>query len=114
MGDVNNLDTGERVAIAIREQPVHWAKWIAIILTVVSLVVGAVVWASTEHSDIRVWTADQDYATKQDLEETAEKLYVPKEEFSRVEQSVKDIKGNVKETKEKVDKIYDIILTRKK
>jgi septal ring factor EnvC (AmiA/AmiB activator) len=114
MGNFDNLDTGDRMAIAIKGQPTNWAKWIVIVLTSMSLVVAAVVWAGTEHSDIKTWTAEQDYATKQDLEETVEKRYVPKEDFARVEQSLSDQKEDIEEVKEKLDKIYDLLYARKK
>jgi len=105
-------DTDDKIAVAIKKSQPDWAKWIGILITILSLTVAAVVWASTEHSDIRSWTADQDYVTKQELEKTFEKQYVPKEDFSRVEQSVIDQKEDIKEIKDKVEKIFEVIHKR--
>lgn len=108
-------NTDDKIAIAIsksKPQP-DWAKWVGILLTVLSLTVAAVVWASSEHSTIKTWTAEQDYVTKQELSQSFEKQYVPKEDFSRVEQSLSDQKEDIKEIKLKVDKIFELIHTRK-
>lgn len=102
-------DTDDKIAVAIKESQADWPKWIAIILTVLSLTIAAVVWASTEHADIKTWTAEQDYVTKQELSKSFEKQYVPKEDFSRVEQSISDQKEDIKEIKNKVDKIFEMI-----
>jgi len=109
----NNLtETDDKIAIAIKKSQPDWPKWIGLILTILSLTVAAVVWASSEHSDIRAWTADQDYVTKQELQKSFEKQYVPKEDFSRLDQSLCDQKEDIKEIKDKVDKIFEIIHTR--
>ena len=87
----------------------EWLKWIPIIIAVVSLVTGAVVWANSEHTDIKAWTTQKNYVTTKDLEKSFEKQYVPKEDFSRIEQSIKDQKDDIKEIKEKLDKILDMV-----
>ena len=92
----------------------EWTKWIGILLTALSLTVAAVVWASSEHSTIKTWTAEQDYVTKQEVTNSTEKLYVQKSDFSRVEQSLSDQKEDIKEIKDKVDKIFELIHTNKR
>jgi septal ring factor EnvC (AmiA/AmiB activator) len=90
-----------------------WLKWIPIVLTVFSLAIGAVVWANSEHTDIKSWTSDQDYVTKRELEESIEKHYVTKEDFSRIEESLNNQKEDIKEIKSKLDKVIDMIHERK-
>lgn len=105
--------TDDKIEIALAKSNVKsqsdWPKWAGILLTALSLLVAAAVWASSEHMTIREWTADQDYVTKQELSHSFEKQYVPKADFSRVDQSLCDQKEDIRDIKIKVDKIFEII-----
>lgn len=53
------------------------AKWLVMILTIVAFAVGAVLWATNSHSELREWTAEQDFVTKTELKEMMKDQYVP-------------------------------------
>jgi len=101
--------TDDKIEMAIKKNQKDWPKWITIILTVLSFTVAAVVWASSEHSNIKDWTTQQDYVTNQVLSDSFEKHFVPKADFSRIEQNMIDQKEDIGEIKTKVDKIFEII-----
>ena len=85
------------------------SKWIGIVVTVITLTIACVLWASTEHSDIKSFTSQQDYVITKDLKEYSQERYVPKESFSRVEENLKGQKEDINEIKNKLDKIFDAI-----
>ena len=86
-----------------------YTSWMTVVLTIIGLTVAAAVWASNQHADIRTWTADQDYVTKQELERTIEKRYVPKEDFAKVQQCMEGQKEDITDIKNKVDKIFELV-----
>ena len=106
--------TMEQFTTCLKKVQPDWSKWIVIVLTILSLSVAAAVWASSEHGSIKSWTAEQDYVTKQEVVQSVEKRYVPKENFSRVEQSISDQKEDIKEIKDKVDKIFEMLYKQSK
>jgi septal ring factor EnvC (AmiA/AmiB activator) len=86
-----------------------WSKVVGLIITVIGLTITCVLWAATEHSDIKTFTEQQNYVIQKDIKEHVEDRYVPKESFSRVEQSLQDQKEDIKEIKKKIDKIFDAV-----
>ena len=65
-------------------------KYLSLIFTVLGLIVGMVVWASTEHADIKDWTLDKDHDTKIELRADIKEKYVPKHEFIEVKIILKE------------------------
>jgi len=95
--------------MANKNLTLSWPKWVGVILTIVSLTVACVLWASTEHSTIKTFTTNQDYVNTKDIKEYVNERYVPKESFSRVEESLKGQKEDINEIKNKLDKILDSV-----
>ena len=92
------------------------AGWITIALTVLTLLIGATVWASSEHAEIKDWTAEQDFVTKTELRDVMKDQDVPKHEFSKVEQSLEDTRDQIiriQDTLEKMDDKLDKISSRR-
>ena len=106
-------DTDDKIAIAIKKNQPDWPKWLGVIFTVISLTIAAVVWASTEHDDLKTWTSEQQHVIKQELKQDSKDMFVPKEDFSRVEQCLEDQKEDIRDIKNKVDKIFDAIHSRR-
>ena len=98
----------EKQLLTTKKYP-EWTRWIGTFLTVLTLSITAVVWASSEHSSIKSWMLDQSNTIKKELQNDSEKNYVPKEDFSRIDQSIRDQKEDIKEIKDKLDKIFDLI-----
>ena len=84
-----------------------WPKWITLFLLILSLAIGAVMWATNSHASIKSWTAGQDYVTKEELKDTMKEQYVPLHRFTKVEQILKEQGKDLDKIEEKVDKILD-------
>jgi Tfp pilus assembly protein PilO len=84
-----------------------WPKVLAVFLTIVGMAVGMAVWASNSHAEIKGWTAEQDYVTKTELKETMKEQYVPLHEFTKVKQSLEDLKEDSRQIEKKLDKVLD-------
>ena len=65
-------------------------KYLSLLLTVIGLIVGMVVWASTEHATIKDWTLDKDHDTRIELRADIKDKYVPKHEFIEVKTILKE------------------------
>lgn len=100
----------DKINLSVKRNIMDWLKFIPIILTIITITVGAAIWASTEHSDIKAWTLDQDNATKSEIKESSEKRFVPKEDFSRIDENMKRQKEDIKEIKDKLDKLLEMLL----
>ena len=99
----------EETNIKIKPSVLSWSKIIGSIVTIIGLTVTCVLWASTEHSDIKSLTQQQDYVMTKDIKEHVKDRYVPKESFTRMEQSLEDQKEDIKEIKDKIDKIFEAV-----
>lgn len=66
-------------------------KTVGIMLTLISLLVGAAIWATTAHADIKDWTAEQDYVTRKQLTDAFKESYVKREEFAKVETNLENL-----------------------
>ena len=73
---------------AINKRFSEWPKYITLFLTVLTLAVGMAIWATDAHSDIKTWTAEQDFVTKQELKDVMKEQYVPVKEFVKVQTSL--------------------------
>ena len=82
-------------------------KYIGIFLTVITMAIGAVVWASSEHSALKDWTTNTVADTKSEVREEIKEHYVQKQETSRIEQQLKDQKDDIKEIKSMLSKVLD-------
>lgn len=65
-------------------------KYLALIFTGLGLVVSMVVWASSEHANIKDWTLDKDHDTRVELKDGVKDKYVPKHEFIEVKTILKE------------------------
>jgi Tfp pilus assembly protein PilO len=89
----------------------EWLKYIPIFITIISLSVGAAVWASSAHDSIKSWTLDENSAIKTELKATMQEQYVPLHEFTRVQQCLEDQQNNLEKIENKLDKILDKLAT---
>ena len=87
-------------------------KFIALIITVISITAAAVVWAASSHEKIKDWTIDRDYDTKVEIEKAAEKYYVPLEDFIEVKTEQRQIKEKVDDIDKKVDEIHQFLMEK--
>ena len=105
--------TNDKIAVAVdsalsRRPQTDILKWVSLLITLISITVGTVVWAYNQTAEIRDWTAQQNTAIKIELETTVEKHYVPKSEFTRVEQKLNDQKETMQEIKVKLDRLLEM------
>ena len=82
-----------------------WRSFIGIVLTLITLTAGAVLWASNAHMDIKDWTAEQDYVTKQELKDVIKEQYVPRHEFAIVQEKLEENERQHQALMEMLDKI---------
>ena len=91
----------------VQRKDFNWPAWLSIFLTLIAFTVGAVVWANTVHSDLRIWTGEQDYANKKEIEEEMKEKYVPLHEFAKVQQQLKDQTKQLDKLDKKLDKVLE-------
>ena len=87
-------------------------KAIGLFLTIIGMVVCMAIWASNSHAEIKSWTADQDYDTKQEVKETMREQYVPLHQFTKVQQRLEDNKEDLKRIEKKLDRVLDRVSNR--
>jgi len=80
-----------------------WSAVITLLLTVLAMTIGTVVWATSSHAEIKDWTSNQDFVTKSVVKEQ----YVPRYEFAKVEQSLKDHKIAHDKIESQLDKVLE-------
>jgi len=99
----------KRITLTDKPLTLSWPKWVGVALTIISLTVACVLWASSEHSDIKEFTTNQDYVNTKDIKEYVNERYVPKESFSRIEENLKGQKEDIGEIKDKLDQIFEAV-----
>ena len=75
-------------------------KVVGIIITIITLVAGAVVWAATEHSDIKASASDT-FLSK----ESASDKFAPRGDMIRVESRVESLENDLDRMDKKIDNI---------
>ncbi|MHA2248485.1 MAG: hypothetical protein ACXADY_26295 [Candidatus Hodarchaeales archaeon] len=68
-------------------------------------VISVVLWATSEHDDLRQWTAEQDYVTKQELQALVKDRYVPKEEVATLKEEVRNCEKEIERLRTQMDRI---------
>ena len=68
------------------------AKYLAIGLTILGMLVGATWLVSDALADTKSWTLKQDAAIKEEVLNNVDRHYVPKEDFTKVEAQIEGIK----------------------
>jgi hypothetical protein len=85
-----------------------FTKILALILTLLTLSIGAVLYISEAHAEIKDWTLGQEFVKEKVIKDN----YVPKHEFIEVRTELKESRSqNEKEHKEiirKLDKLFKL------
>jgi Tfp pilus assembly protein PilO len=92
----------------------YWPPFVTVMVLLIATAVGVTVWATTEHSDIKAWTAEQDYVTKKELKDTFKEQYVPLHQFTKVEEALENQKDDLKDLKYKMDKVLQRLPDRRR
>ena len=74
-------------------------KIIVSLIVILGAVAGTILWAVNSHSEIRDWTAEQDYITKTECKEMIRDGYVRKEAFATIKEQINTLKEQIKELK---------------
>ena len=80
-------------------------KIIVSLIVILSAVAGTILWAVNSHSEIRDWTAEQDYITKKECKEMIKDGFVRKEDFATVKQQIKTMEEELKYIKRRMHNI---------
>lgn len=105
--NVRQTPTSIAIDRVISNRLSDWPKFIAVFLTIIGMVVGMAIWASNSHAEIKGWTAEQDYVTKTELKDTMKEQYVPLHEFTKVKQSLEDLKSDSGKIEQKLDTVLE-------
>lgn len=89
-------------------------KFILNLLIIISMAVGAIIWATGEHSVIREWTSEQDFVTKTELKEIIKEQYVKRSEFIQLRTQFEETNKNNQKIITELDKIQGKIDQLKK
>jgi len=110
--DITGVIAVEQINNEVRKHMSEWPKYIVIVLTIISIAVGAAIWATSAHAAIRSWTAEQDFVTKSELRDVMKEQYVPLHEFTKVQQCLDDYRSNLEKMDKKLDKVLDQLHNR--
>ena len=80
-------------------------KWVATLLTIIGFAIAAVLWATNAHSELKEWTAEQDFVTKQELKEVMEDRYVPLSEYVELRTRLENLCENSAKIDERLERI---------
>jgi hypothetical protein len=80
----------------VSQNHVDIAKWIGIILTTITLLVGSVVWAEEKFDSV-----------KKEIADATEDRYTKREDFARIEQRMINQEKQMEDINKKLDKILD-------
>ncbi len=92
---------------AITQKIGEWPKYVAVLITIIGMIVGATVWASSSHDQLKSFTLERDYATEIEIKNSVKEQYVPKHEFSAMEQNLADQKATLEKIENKLDRILE-------
>lgn len=88
------------------------ARFIVTLMAIISFAIGAVMWATNSHAELKEWAVGQDFVTKTELKETMKDQYVPLSRFIRLETQLEEatktneqVLESLKELKDKIDSI---------
>ena len=81
------------------------ARIVGLILTLITMAVGATLWAGNQHADIRSWTMDQIYSTKTEVIDVMKDQFVEQKAFVRIEEKLSRQEIDIKDMKVKIDKM---------
>lgn len=84
-----------------------WKHTVAMIFTIIAMCVGAALWASDAHADLKDWTAEQDFVTKKELIEVIKEQYVPRYEFVVVKEKLENTEEKLDHLQLTLDKLCD-------
>ena len=79
-------------------------RYLATLLGIIGIVVAATVWATTEHSNIKDWTAEQDFVTKTQVTDIMKEQYVPLKEYMVVKTKLDNLCEVTKRIEMKLDR----------
>ena len=85
------------------------AKWVTIGLTIIGLGISAVVWASSEHDDLKDNYRQEVKESEKDMKQTMKEQYVPLHEFTKIEQKIDNQTQQIDDNANKIEKIDENI-----
>jgi len=80
-------------------------KFILTLMTIIALVIGAFVWASDKHSNLKGEIAEQDFATKAELKETFKEQYAPATRMIKLETLLEETRRTNEKILEKLEQL---------
>jgi septal ring factor EnvC (AmiA/AmiB activator) len=80
-------------------------KWVKIGLIVIGLGVSAVVWASSEHSNLKDDARKETRESKKELKQTIKEQYAPLHEFTKIQQQITNQTKQIDRNANKIDNI---------
>lgn len=84
---------------------VEFIKLVPIFLTIITILIGSSIWATSQHSEIKEWAVDQDYVTKVELKERMDENYPKKEDFATMCQKIENLNEKLEMMMKQIDKI---------
>lgn len=85
----------------------EWPKYIAVFITLLGMIVGAAVWASNAHDNLKSFVMDQDVSVESNIKAEIREQYVPKYEFTAVQQILENQKLTLEKIEGKLDKVLE-------
>jgi peptidoglycan hydrolase CwlO-like protein len=76
-----------------------------ILLTLIAMLIGCAIWATSAHADIKDWTAEQDFVTKTELKEVIKEQYARQEDVVRLEEKLESLNEKHQRLLEAIDKL---------
>lgn len=92
---------------ALSKKMAEWPKWVAVFVTLIGMIVGAAVWASSEHDTLKSYTIERDFAMETTIKADVKEQYVQRHEYTAMEQCLKDQKLTLDKIEAKLDKLLE-------
>lgn len=80
-------------------------KWLATLLTVIGFAVAAVLWATNAHSELKDWTVERDFVTKEEIVETVGERCAPLSEYIKLRTQLDYLIESSKKIEKRLDNI---------
>lgn len=88
----------------------NYAKWFGIVLTMIGMVAAAMGWAANRHLSLKDFAIEHGIEAKREAIEVSKDLFVPKEDFSKVQTRQEYLIEKVNKIDDKVDDIHDLLI----
>ena len=84
-------ETAQAISEAFNKNKSDAKQLLAMFFTVITMVAGIVLWATSSHAQIKDWTSEQDFVTNSQLQEVIKEQYVRQKDFVVLKEKLENL-----------------------